>query len=159
MAKHRFSRREFMGLSGTALAGLAGAQLPMGRALAAITPQEPDLVVFNARVFTVDPMLPRAEAFAVKAGRIAAVGSTDEIKGLIGKQSQTYDAKQMTIVPGFTDAHNHAPGAILLYDVLVGTPMTSSSSLSRASSTSSRRGRARRRRASGLRASSLTTPR
>jgi len=122
MAKHRFSRREFMGLSGTALAGLVGAQWPMGRALAAITPQEPDLVVFNARVFTVDPMLPRAEAFAVKAGRIAAVGSTDEIKGLIGKQSQTYDAKQMTIVPGFTDAHNHAPGAILLYDVLVGNP-------------------------------------
>src|SRR3954469_12351628 len=122
MAKHRFSRREFMGLSGTALAGLVGAQWPMGRALAAITPQEPDLVVFNARVFTVDPVLPRAEAFAVKAGRIAAVGSTDEIKGLIGKQSQTYDAKQMTIVPGFTDAHNHAPGAILLYDVLVGNP-------------------------------------
>jgi predicted amidohydrolase YtcJ len=28
----------------------------------------------------------------------------------------------MTIVPGFIDAHNHAPGAILLYEVLVGNP-------------------------------------
>ena len=28
----------------------------------------------------------------------------------------------MTVVPGFIDAHNHAPGAILLYEVLVGNP-------------------------------------
>jgi predicted amidohydrolase YtcJ len=28
----------------------------------------------------------------------------------------------MTVVPGFIDAHNHAPGNILLYEVLVGNP-------------------------------------
>jgi predicted amidohydrolase YtcJ len=36
--------------------------------------------------------------------------------------TQTYDAKQMTIVPGFIDCHNHAGGNILLYEVIVGNP-------------------------------------
>lgn len=35
---------------------------------------------------------------------------------------QTLDAKRMTVVPGFTDCHNHAPGNILLYEVIVGNP-------------------------------------
>ena len=64
----------------------------------------------------------RAEAFAVKAGRFLAVGSTADIKGLVGEGTQTLDAKQMTVVPGFTDCHNHATGTVLLYDVLVGNP-------------------------------------
>ena len=38
----------------------------IGAALAALTPDEPDLVVFNANVLTVDPKRPKAEAFAVK---------------------------------------------------------------------------------------------
>ena len=50
------------------------------------------------------------------------MGSTEEIKALIGKGTQTFDAKQMTVVPGFIDCHNHAPGNVLLYDVLVGNP-------------------------------------
>ena len=36
--------------------------------------------------------------------------------------TQTFDAKGMTIVPGFTDCHNHAGGTTLLYEVLVGNP-------------------------------------
>ncbi|MEA2947867.1 MAG: hypothetical protein QOI40_3197 [Alphaproteobacteria bacterium] len=129
MAKHRFSRREFMeflGLSGAGIAGIAGiagAQWPGATAAAAAdSAQDADLVVFNAKVYTVDPLAPNAQAFAVKAGRFVAVGSTDDIKALIGKRTQAFDAKQATVVPGFIDAHNHAPGAILLYEVLVGNP-------------------------------------
>ena len=81
-----------------------------------------DLVVFNAKVYTVDSQMPRAEAFAVHAGRFMAVGSNDDIKGLIGKDTKTYDARQMTVVPGFTDCHNHAAGDVLFYEVLVGNP-------------------------------------
>jgi adenine deaminase len=121
MAKHRYNRREFMGLSGAGIAGLVGAQWP-GTAAAAVDSQEPDLVVFNAKVYTVDPLEPRAEAFAVKAGKFVAVGSTEDVKALIGKRTQVFDARQATVVPGFIDAHNHAPGAILLYEVLVGNP-------------------------------------
>jgi predicted amidohydrolase YtcJ len=98
--------------------GLAGA----GLAWAADDAPEPDLLIFNAKVYTVDPSMPKAEAFAVKAGRFTAVGSTADMKALAGKRTQTYDAKQMTVVPGFIDCHNHATGSVLLYEVLVGNP-------------------------------------
>ena len=114
-----------MGLTGAGLAAAAsGSWLRSTPAVAAALadPQDADLVVFNAKVYTVDAGAPSAEAFAVKAGRFAAVGSTQDIKALIGKGTQAYDAKQMTIVPGFTDCHNHAPGNTLLYEVIVGNP-------------------------------------
>jgi predicted amidohydrolase YtcJ len=114
-----------MGLTGAGLAGVAGGgwvnTMPASAAAAADV-GDADLVVFNAKVFTVDPAMPRAEAFAVKSGRFAAVGTTADIKGLAGKGTQMFDAKQMTVVPGFIDCHNHAGGDILLYEVLVGNP-------------------------------------
>src|SRR5947207_5496797 len=123
MAKHRFSRREFMGLSGAGIAGLVSTPWTIRTAVAQISAaQAPDLVVFNAKVYTVDPLTPRAEAFAIKADRFVAVGSSDEVKSMIGPRTQTFDARQLTVVPGFIDAHNHAPGPILLYEVIVGNP-------------------------------------
>src|SRR5579859_758583 len=119
MAKQ--NRREFMGLTAAGIAGAAGAPWWSGQAAAAVAP-DADLVVFNAKVYTVDPLAPRAEGFAVKGGRFVAVGSSEDVKSLIGKRTEAFDARQMTIVPGFIDAHNHAPGAILLYEVLVGNP-------------------------------------
>ena len=114
---------------GLTAAGVAGALTPpwLGDARAAsipsfLAPADADLVVFNAKIYTMDQAAPRAEAFATKAGRFIAVGSTAEIKALAGKRAQTFDAKQMTIVPGFTDCHNHAGGDVLLYEVLVGNP-------------------------------------
>ena len=120
MTKHRHSRRSFLGLTG---AGIAGAVTGPWLGIAAAAEVEgADLVVFNAKVYTVDSRAPKVEAFAIKAGRFVAVGSTEEAKAFIGKGTQTYDAKQMTIVPGFIDCHNHAPGNVLLYDVVVGNP-------------------------------------
>jgi predicted amidohydrolase YtcJ len=125
----RKSRREFMGLTA---AGVAGALTPPWIADARANSATPnvqssqnadaDLVVFNAKVYTMDPAAPRAEAFAINGGRFIALGRTADIKALIGKRTQTFDAKQMTIVPGFTDCHNHAGGSTLLYEVLVGNP-------------------------------------
>ncbi|HEY5062964.1 MAG TPA: amidohydrolase [Gemmatimonadaceae bacterium] len=83
---------------------------------------DPDVVVVNARVYTVDSAAPRAEAFAVSGGRFVAVGSTADIRALTGKRTQTVDARRMTVVPGFIDCHNHAGGTTLLYEVLVGNP-------------------------------------
>jgi len=111
--RNRQTRREFLGLTA---AGLGGA------ALAAGADQDADLVVFNAKVYTVDAARPKAEAFALKAGRFTALGSSAEIKALAGKNTRTFDAKQMAVVPGFIDTHNHAPGNTLLYEVLVGNP-------------------------------------
>src|SRR5437868_4931030 len=120
MTKHQNSRREFMNLTGAGLAALVGGAWP-SLAKADEGP-DADLVVFNAKVYTVDSRNTKVEAFAVKAGRFTALGTTAEMKALIGKGTQTFDAKQMTIVPGFIDCHNHAPGDVLLYEVLVGNP-------------------------------------
>lgn len=118
MRRQTHGRREFVASSGALLLG-AGAWL---RAAAAVAVRDADLVVLNAKVYTVDPKLPQAEACAVKNGRFMAVGKSDDIKGLAGKDTQVIDAQRMTVVPGFIDCHNHAPGNTLLYDVLVGNP-------------------------------------
>ena len=120
MTNDRHSRRKFLGLSGAGIAALAGG--PWLGAAAAAKAQGADLVVFNAKIHTVDPQATIAEALAVKAGHFAAVGSNSDIKGLIGQGTETFDARKMTIVPGFIDCHNHAPGNTLLYEVLVGNP-------------------------------------
>lgn len=129
---NRHTRREFMGLSAAGLAGVVGKPWLDSAAPAIATraasdardvrDAEPDLVVINAKVYTIDDRAPRAEAFAVKAGKFVAVGNSADIKALAGKSTQTYDAKQMTVVPGFIDTHNHARGNVLLYEVIVGNP-------------------------------------
>jgi predicted amidohydrolase YtcJ len=106
-------RREFLGITGLGLASAIAR---------AAVPGDPDLVVFNAKVYTVDSRTPRVEAFAIRDSRFVAIGTSAEMRSLASKSTQTYDAKGMTIVPGFIDCHNHAPGNVLLYEVIVGNP-------------------------------------
>src|SRR5580765_770510 len=119
----RSNRREFLSRAtlGVAAVIAPGALRGAADVFGTLTP-DPDLVVFNAKVYTMDPARPRAEAFAVKDGRLIAVGTTADIRSLARKGTQSYDAKQMTVVPGFIDTHNHAGGTTLLYEVLVGNP-------------------------------------
>jgi len=105
-------RRELFGFAAAGLASTAWAA----------ESHEADLVVTNARVYTVDDRRPKAQAFAVKGGKFVAVGSNEAIKGLIGKHTEVHDAKGATIVPGFIDCHNHASGNTLLFEVLAGNP-------------------------------------
>jgi len=115
-----------MGIAAVGLAGLAAPEWARrlgGRTLARfLLSADPDLIIFNAKVYTMDSAAPRADAFAVSGGRFVAVGKTADIRPLAGKRTQLVDAKQMTVVPGFTDCHNHAGGTTLLYEVLVGNP-------------------------------------
>ena len=127
--RDRQSRREFMGLAAAGIAGvIARPRLvpnlpaPSTRGWWSASAEEADLAVLNARVYTMDPRLPRAQAFATSGGRFVAVGSTSDIKSIARKGTQTIDARQMTVVPGFVDCHNHAGGTTLLYEVLVGNP-------------------------------------
>src|SRR6202035_4381878 len=69
MMNHQSSRRGFMNLTGAGIAALVGGAWP-GTA-AADEGHDADLVVLNAKVYTVDSRAPRVEAFAVK-GRGAA---------------------------------------------------------------------------------------
>jgi predicted amidohydrolase YtcJ len=115
------NRRRFLGLT-TAGIACAGAPRWLSAAASLEGIRVADLIVLNARVYTVDADQPRAEAFAVKDGRFVAVGGNAIIQHLAGKGTQRIDAARMTVVPGFNDSHNHAPGNELLYEVLVGNP-------------------------------------
>ncbi|HET9698799.1 MAG TPA: amidohydrolase [Terriglobales bacterium] len=66
-----------------------------------------DLIVTNARVYTVDKNQPRAEAVAVIADRIVAVGSTAEIDAWRGSETKVIDAGGKLLLPGFNDSHVH----------------------------------------------------
>jgi hypothetical protein len=110
-----FSRREFLG-SGAVVAAALGLDAGVwpNEAAAAdrvrATRQEADLVVVNARVYTVDDARPRAEAFAVQNGRFVAIGTTAEIRALARPGTQVIDAAGMTVTPGFIDTHCHPSG-------------------------------------------------
>lgn len=120
MKNNTVTRRSFLGLGAAGLAVLG--RMSPARAAGVMGARDPDLVVVNARIYTVDSRRPTAEAFAVKEGRFVAVGSTADIRVLAGANTEVFDAQRMTIVPGFNDSHNHAPGNELLYEVLVGNP-------------------------------------
>ena len=131
MNHSRHNRREFINVTGAGLAGLrrravarrATAQAQAAQAAqAAADPRDPDLVVVNAKVYTMDTRAPNAEAFAVKGDRFAAVGTSGDVRNLAGKNTTVFDAKGMTVVPGFIDCHNHAGGEVLQNEVLVGNP-------------------------------------
>jgi predicted amidohydrolase YtcJ len=125
----RHSRRDFINVTGSAVAGIAGgasidlaAAAQQAPAIVTTGGNSPDLIVTNAKVYTMDSRAPRAEAFAVSGGKFTAVGSTSDVRNLAGKSTQIFDAKGMTVVPGFIDCHTHAVGETLLNEVLVGNP-------------------------------------
>ena len=121
----RVSRRRFLTLAGGGAGALLGARsqsMATWAQGAVARANDPDLIVVNAKVYTVDDRLPKAEAFAIKGGRFLAVGSSADVRNLARRDTPIFDAQQMTIVPGFIDCHNHAEGEVLLYEVLVGDP-------------------------------------
>ncbi len=73
----------------------------------AVIAQSPDLIILNAKVRTMDKANPRAEAVAVNGERISAIGSTDEIRKLIGPLTKVINAQGRLVLPGFNDAHAH----------------------------------------------------
>jgi predicted amidohydrolase YtcJ len=68
---------------------------------------EADMVIVNARVWTVDPAKPEAEAVAVTGDRIVAVGSRSEIDRWRGSKTRVLDGGGRFLAPGFNDAHIH----------------------------------------------------
>lgn len=69
--------------------------------------QTADLIVTAAVIRTADRSRPVAEAFAVKDGRILAVGTSAEVAVYRGPETRTLDAGDAAVYPGFVDVHNH----------------------------------------------------
>jgi predicted amidohydrolase YtcJ len=70
-----------------------------------------DSIWFGGPIITVNDRAPNAEAVAVKAGKIVAVGSKAAVlKAEQGAKTQLIDLKGRTMIPGFVDAHGHLSG-------------------------------------------------
>jgi predicted amidohydrolase YtcJ len=66
-----------------------------------------DLIIKNAKIWTVDPARPTAQAVAVLNDRIVAVGSNSDVEILRGPETNVMDAGGKLLLPGFNDAHVH----------------------------------------------------
>ncbi len=66
-----------------------------------------DLAFVNGAVYTVDAVRSRAQAIAVKDGRIVAIGSDDVIGEYLGPRTEVFDLGGRMLLPGFQDAHVH----------------------------------------------------
>ena len=66
-----------------------------------------DLLLVNANVITMDPLCSRADAVAIKGGRIFAVGTDSNFKDLRNNHTEVIDLEGKTLLPGFIDAHIH----------------------------------------------------
>ena len=87
------SRREFAGLLGATALSAASA--------------EPDLILLNGVIHTMDPANPQAEAVAIANGRFLAVGTNSEISAYATSRTKRIDLGKFPVFPGFIDAHMH----------------------------------------------------
>ncbi|MEM8597031.1 MAG: amidohydrolase family protein, partial [Pseudomonadota bacterium] len=90
--------------------------LGAGSSLGALTAGTPalaqsataDLVLFNARITTMDPDRPEATALAARDGVFVAVGDEADVRPLIGPFTQVIDGGGKRVIPGLIDSHTHA---------------------------------------------------
>ena len=69
----------------------------------------PLLTLILARVLTLDPDRPEAEAVLVGAGRVLAVGSREEMHAM-APRAAVHDHRDLILTPGLADAHIHLVG-------------------------------------------------
>jgi predicted amidohydrolase YtcJ len=90
-------RRAWLIVAGAMCASAASGQSPLPA----------DLIVTGARIYTVDPAHPMAEALAVRGSRLVFVGSASEAQVLRGPSTRVVDVHGSTVIPGMVDAHAH----------------------------------------------------
>ncbi|MDX1521574.1 MAG: amidohydrolase [Anaerolineae bacterium] len=83
--------------------------------------QMADTIITNAKVFTADPALPRAEAVAIRGNRLIFVGSEAAAHDLRTRRTKMIDGQGGTLLPGFIDSHFHLlSGSLQLDDIQLG---------------------------------------
>lgn len=66
-----------------------------------------ELIVVGGTIHTADDAYPSAQAFAVRGGRFAHVGSVNDAMALRGPATEVLDLREQTVLPGLIDAHLH----------------------------------------------------
>jgi predicted amidohydrolase YtcJ len=90
------------------VAGLASVPTRAGRQQPASAPAS--MVLLNGKIVTVETAQPEAEAIAIAGDKIAAIGSTADIKRHVGPSTQVIDLKGQLVIPGFIEGHGHFTG-------------------------------------------------
>lgn len=98
-------RRQVLG-GVAAYAALAAAGIMPSRASYAAE-GEADLVIRNGRVLILDKGFRQAEAIAIRAGKVLAVGTDSDIRRNIARRTREIDAGGGTVLPGINDTHYH----------------------------------------------------
>jgi predicted amidohydrolase YtcJ len=99
------TRRGF--LAASAGLGVAAAARVIGPAPAAAQPTSAEIILENAKVVTLDPRRPQAEAVAIGGGRILGVGARRDLEALRGPATRIVDAGGRCVIPGLNDSHTH----------------------------------------------------
>lgn len=73
-------------------------------------PTTPDIVLLNGNITTINDIMPKAEAIAIKGDTIQSVGSNSEIKKLVGENTEVIDLDGKFVMPGFIESHAHFLG-------------------------------------------------
>jgi hypothetical protein len=71
------------------------------------TPQPADLIVTNARIYTVDPSRPMVDAMVVRGGRVVFTGPARLALTYRGASTRVLDLAGKTVIPGMIDSHVH----------------------------------------------------
>src|SRR5216684_6774028 len=106
-------RRHFIaGAGATVMGALAGSHSAKTQVDAPRSPATPlirpaSMILKNGRIITVDPGSTIAQAIAIAADRIIAVGSNDEMATHTSPATRVIDLEGKTVVPGLTDGHAH----------------------------------------------------
>ncbi|HBL47322.1 MAG TPA: amidohydrolase, partial [Planctomycetaceae bacterium] len=66
-----------------------------------------DTILYNGRITTQDPSHPEVAAIAVSEGRVAAIGTSDEIRALAEPFTRQIDLEHRRVIPGLNDSHLH----------------------------------------------------
>src|ERR1700759_441070 len=72
--------------------------------------QPAELVLRNGKIVTMNTATPTAQAIAVRAGKVTALGSDRDAQGWIGPQTRVIDLHGMLAIPGFIEGHGHFTG-------------------------------------------------
>ena len=105
------SRRDFVGILGATALSAAST--------------EPELILLNGVIHTMDPANPQAEAVAISNGRFVAVGANAEINSFATSRTKRIDLGKFPVFPGFIDAHMHVAESGLAHLQAVDTDLPS----------------------------------
>jgi hypothetical protein len=88
-------------------ASIAQAGLRPGIARSEDMTEAPDLILHNGRITTLDAKLPEVTALSIKNGRIASIGSDEDIMVHAKGTTRLVDLKGRRVIPGLNDSHTH----------------------------------------------------